>query len=59
MGRDSGEEVAVVVDIAECRCRRNCEHDFKQFLRSAPDSELFEIGRPMASAQLVDLGEDE
>jgi prevent-host-death family protein len=54
-----GEEVAVVVDIAEYRRLRGGGADFKGFLRSAPDFDLFEIDRPVAPARTVDLGEGE
>jgi len=53
-----GEEVAVVIDIAEYRRLRGGGPDFKAFLRSAPDLDL-EISRSPAPAQVVDLGGDE
>ena len=53
-----GEEVAVVVSIAEYRHLRNEGKDFKAFLQSAPDLDL-EISRPVAPARLVSLGEGE
>lgn len=53
-----GQEVAVVVDIAEYRRLRGGGEDFKAFLRSAPDIEL-EIGRQPAAARVVELGEGE
>ena len=52
-----GEEVAVVIDIAEYRRLRGGGSDFKAFLRSAPDLDL-EIDRSPAPAQVVDLSED-
>lgn len=52
-----GEEVAVVIDIAEYRRLRGGGADFKQFLRSAPDLDVLEIDRPSAPARVVDLGE--
>jgi prevent-host-death family protein len=51
-----GEEVAVVIDIAEYRRLRGGE-DFKTFLQSAPDVDL-EIDRLAAPARVVDFGED-
>jgi prevent-host-death family protein len=54
-----GEEVAVVVDIAEYRRLRGWGSDFKQFLRSAPDFDGLEINRSAAAARVVDLGEVE
>ena len=54
-----GEEVAVVIDIAEYRRLRGGGPDFKQFLRSAPDFEVLEIDRSVAPARAVDLGEGE
>lgn len=53
-----GEEVAVIVDIAEYRRLRGGGEDFKAFLRSAPDIEL-DIERPSTRFREVDLGEDE
>lgn len=53
-----GEEVAVVVSIAEYRHLRNEGEDFKTFLQSAPDVDL-EISRPAAPARVVSLGEGE
>jgi prevent-host-death family protein len=52
-----GEEVAVVVSIAEWRHLREGERDFKDFLRSAPDVEL-EISRSALPARHVDLGQE-
>lgn len=54
-----GEEVAVVIDIADYRRLRGGGPDFKQFLRSAPDLETLEITRSAAPAPRVDLSEDE
>jgi prevent-host-death family protein len=51
-----GEEVAVVLDVAEYRRLRGGEQDFKDFLRSAPD---LEITRSSVPARVVDLGDDE
>jgi prevent-host-death family protein len=54
-----GEEVAVVIDIAEYRRLRGGGPDFKQFLRSAPDLDALMIDRSVTSARVIDLGEDE
>jgi prevent-host-death family protein len=54
-----GEEVAVVIDIAEYRRLRGGGPDFKQFLRSAPDFDELTINRSTAPARTVHLGEDE
>lgn len=51
-----GQEVAVVVGIAEYRHLRNGGEDFKAFLQSAPDLDL-EISRPATPSRVVDLGE--
>jgi prevent-host-death family protein len=51
-----GEEVAVIVSIAEWRHLRGGEGDFKEFLRSAPDVDL-ETGRSAVPARRVDLSE--
>jgi prevent-host-death family protein len=48
-----GEEVAVVIDVAEYRRLRS--GDFKSFLRAAPDLDDLDIGRPTAPARVVDL----
>ena len=53
-----GEEVAVVVSIAEYRHLRNEGKDFKAFLQSAPDLDL-EISRSAVPARHVGLGEEE
>jgi prevent-host-death family protein len=53
-----GEEVAVVVSIAEYRHLRNEGEDFKTFLQSAPDVDL-ELSRPASPARVVSLGEGE
>lgn len=53
-----GEEVAVIIDIAEYRRLRGSGDDFKAFLRSAPDVDL-EISRSSTPATVVDLGEGE
>ncbi len=52
-----GEEVAVVIDIAEYRRLSGSDVDFKQFLRSAPDLDELEIDRASTPARAVDLGE--
>jgi prevent-host-death family protein len=51
-----GEEVAVVIDIAEYRQLRGGGGDFKEFLRSGPESDELEIDRATAAARVVDLG---
>jgi len=51
-----GEEVAVVVSIAEWRHLREGERDFKEFLQSAPDVDL-EISRSALPPRRVDLDE--
>ena len=53
-----GEEVAVVLSIAEYRHLRGEVDDFKTFLASAPDLDL-EIDRPVSPARYVGLGERE
>jgi len=52
-----GEEVAVVIDIAEYRRLRGEEGDFKEFLRAAPEG--IEVQRFPDSARVVDFGDDE
>jgi prevent-host-death family protein len=51
-----GEEVAVVIDIAEYRRLRGGVPDFKEFLRSGPDLDVLEISRSTDAARVVDLG---
>ena len=53
-----GEDVAVVISIAEYRHLRPEGENFKAFLQSAPDLDL-EINRPVLPARLVSLGEGE
>jgi len=53
-----GEDVAVVISIAEYRHLRHEGQNFKAFLQSAPDLDL-EISRPVLPARLVGLGEEE
>jgi prevent-host-death family protein len=53
-----GEEVAVVVSIAEYRHLRNAGQDFKAFLQSAPDVDL-EISRSSLPVRRVEVGEEE
>ena len=51
-----GEEVAVVVSIAEYRHFRQGGTDFKEFLQSAPDVDL-EVSRSAFPARRGDLGQ--
>ena len=53
-----GEDVAVVITIAEYRHLRHEGENFKAFLQSAPDLDL-EINRPVLPARRVSLGEGE
>jgi len=53
-----GEDVAVVISIAEYRHLRHEGENFKAFLQSAPDLDL-EISRPVQPARLAALGEEE
>jgi len=53
-----GEEVAVVIDIAEYRRLRGGTQDFKEFLLAAPDLDLLRIDRPSTRARSIDLGAD-
>jgi prevent-host-death family protein len=52
-----GEEVAVVVSIADYRHLQNAGEDFKTFLQSAPDVDL-EIRRSALPARRVEVGEE-
>jgi prevent-host-death family protein len=53
-----GEDVAVVISIAEYRHLRHEGENFKAFLQSAPDLDL-EINRPASPTRLVSLGDGE
>ena len=52
-----GEEVAVVIDIAEYRRLRGDVRDFTEFLQGGPDFDVLEIDRPTKTARAVDFGE--
>jgi prevent-host-death family protein len=54
-----GEEVAVVLDIAEYRRLRGGSPDFKEFLLSGPKFDHLEIDRPVERARAVDLDTDQ
>ena len=51
-----GEDVAVVVSIADYRHLRNVGSDFKMFLQSAPDADI-EIRRLVLPARRIEMGE--
>ncbi|MGQ0719262.1 MAG: type II toxin-antitoxin system Phd/YefM family antitoxin [Pseudonocardiales bacterium] len=50
-----GEEVAVVLDIAEYRRMSGAGVDLKDYLRSAPDLDALEIVRPREPARAIDF----
>lgn len=50
-----GEEVVVVLDIAEYRRVTGAEVEFKDYLRSAPDLDALEIVRPGQPARAVEF----
>ena len=52
-----GQEVAVIISIAEYRHLRSAGQDFKEFLRSAPEADL-EISRSAQPARRVGVGEE-
>jgi prevent-host-death family protein len=52
-----GEEVAVVVSIAEYRHLRGGGGDFKEFLKSAPDVDL-EVSRSALPSRRIELGDE-
>jgi prevent-host-death family protein len=54
-----GEEIAVVIDIAEYRRLRGGTADFKEFLQSAPDFDALDIDRATAPARIPALDVDE
>jgi prevent-host-death family protein len=49
-----GEEIAAVIEIAEYRRLKGETQDFKEFLRSAPDTEL-DIERLDEHSRAIDL----
>ncbi len=53
-----GEDVAVVVSIADYRHLRNVGSDFKALLQSAPDADI-EIRRSVLPARSVEVDEGE
>lgn len=50
-----GEEVVVVLDIAEYRRMTGAEVEFKDYLRTAPDLDALEIVRPGQPARAVEF----
>lgn len=53
-----GQEVAVILDMAEYRHLRGEEPDFKEFLMSGPDLSELDLTRSRDMPREVDLGED-
>jgi prevent-host-death family protein len=54
-----GQEVAVIIEVAEYRRLRGGAEDFKSFLRSGPDLDDLEIERSPEPARVIVIGEDE
>jgi prevent-host-death family protein len=54
-----GEEIAVVVDIAEYRRLRGDVMDFKDFLRSGPDFDGLELARSAEQPREIDWADAE
>lgn len=54
-----GDEVAVVLDIREYRRLQGRTHDFKTFLRGAPDLNALDIRRSGEATRAIELSEDE
>lgn len=54
-----GEEIAVVIDIAEFHRLRGDVQDFKDFLRSGPDFDDLELTRQGDLPREIDWAEDE
>ena len=52
-----GEEVAVVLDIAEYRRMTGADVDLKDYLRSAPELDALEIVRPREPSRQVDFAD--
>ncbi|MEV0150923.1 MULTISPECIES: type II toxin-antitoxin system Phd/YefM family antitoxin [unclassified Nonomuraea] len=52
-----GEDVAVVIDMAEYRRLKGDEPDFKEFLLSAPDLSELDLTRSKDLPREIDLGD--
>ncbi|MFI6788976.1 type II toxin-antitoxin system Phd/YefM family antitoxin [Nonomuraea sp. NPDC050383] len=52
-----GEDVAVVIDMAEYRRLKGDEPDFKEFLLSAPDLSELDLTRPKDLPREIELGD--
>ncbi|MBN6052307.1 type II toxin-antitoxin system Phd/YefM family antitoxin [Nonomuraea sp. RK-328] len=52
-----GEDVAVIIDMAEYRRLKGDEPDFKEFLLSAPDLSELDLTRSKDLPREVDLGD--
>ncbi|GAA3173409.1 type II toxin-antitoxin system Phd/YefM family antitoxin [Nonomuraea roseoviolacea] len=52
-----GEDVAVIIDMAEYRRLKGDEPDFKEFLLSAPDLTELDLTRSKDLPREVDLGD--
>jgi len=50
-----GEQIAVVIDIAEYRRLQAARMDFKEFLRSGPDLTELDIHRSGEASRMVEL----
>ncbi|WP_113702879.1 type II toxin-antitoxin system Phd/YefM family antitoxin [Nonomuraea lactucae] len=53
-----GEDVAVVLDMAEYRHLKGEEPDFKEFLLSGPDLSELDLTRSKDLPREIDLGDD-
>lgn len=53
-----GEDVAVILDMAEYRRIKGQEPDFKEFLLSAPDLSELDLARSRDLPREIDLGDD-
>ncbi|MBB5077688.1 type II toxin-antitoxin system Phd/YefM family antitoxin [Nonomuraea sp. NPDC050547] len=53
-----GEDVAVIIDMAEYRRLKGGEPDFKEFLMSGPDLSDLDLTRSRDLPREVDLGTD-
>ncbi|MEV0200471.1 type II toxin-antitoxin system Phd/YefM family antitoxin [Nonomuraea sp. NPDC050691] len=52
-----GEDVAVIIDMAEYRRLKGDEPDFKEFLLSAPDLSELDLTRSKELPREIDLGD--
>jgi prevent-host-death family protein len=53
-----GEEIAVVIDIADYRRLKGETAEFKDYLRAGPAFDDLDLGRPVDRPRLIDLADE-